>query len=69
MAWGAHDKIFALANDINQGMKKNQNPSTEEAFYSKAKQADPVAEPTPQVAESSIKNQRDADRAKMRAEI
>jgi len=36
LAWGAHDKIFALAADIGQDKANNPVPVTEEAFFSKA---------------------------------
>ena len=43
IAWNAHDKIFGMAADIGQHKQQNPIPATEEGFYSKAKQKEPLA--------------------------
>ena len=44
IAWNAHDKIFGMAADIGQQRDNNPIPQTEEAFFSKAKQREALAE-------------------------
>ena len=68
LAWNAHDKIFGMAADIGAQKPKNAVPATEEAFFSKAQQREALAD-IDKIKQGSSKNARDADRARMMADI